>query len=104
MKNILYAIILSFLFSFSVFSEDGVKKLFDVEKQSAEQGNVKGQFNLGWMYNNGLGVTQDYKEAANRDRIALQHFPVQRVGSIFLKQSHNHLLYKLPYLLENQLL
>jgi TPR repeat protein len=67
MKNILYIIILSFLFSFSVFSEDGVKKLFDVEKKSAEQGNVKGQFNLGWMYNNGLGVTQDYKEAANRD-------------------------------------
>ncbi|MCG3770643.1 MAG: Secretory immunoglobulin A-binding protein EsiB [Nitrosomonadaceae bacterium] len=29
----------------------------------AEQGNAKAQSNLGVMYNNGQGVTQDYKEA-----------------------------------------
>jgi TPR repeat protein len=30
----------------------------------AEQGNAKAQFNLGVMYAKGLGVSQDYKEAA----------------------------------------
>ena len=30
---------------------------------SAEQGNVKAQFNLGIMYDKGQGVLQDYKEA-----------------------------------------
>ena len=30
----------------------------------AEQGNADAQFNLGLMYDNGQGVTQDYKEAA----------------------------------------
>ncbi len=30
----------------------------------AEQGNVTAQFNLGLMYSNGQGVTQNYREAA----------------------------------------
>ena len=29
----------------------------------AEQGDAKAQYNLGVMYDNGKGVTQDYKEA-----------------------------------------
>ena len=32
-------------------------------RKSAEQGNAKGQLNLGWMYDNGYGVSQDYSEA-----------------------------------------
>ena len=31
--------------------------------QPAEQGDVEAQTNLGWMYDNGQGVPQDYKEA-----------------------------------------
>jgi TPR repeat protein len=34
-------------------------------KKAAEQGNIDGQFNLGRMYEKGLGVKQDYTEAVN---------------------------------------
>ena len=36
---------------------------FDKTSTLAEQGNASAQFNLGNMYNNGEGVTQDYKQA-----------------------------------------
>ena len=32
-------------------------------RKAAEQGNASGQCDLGWMYQNGYGVTQDYAEA-----------------------------------------
>ena len=38
----------------------------------AEQGNVGAQFNLGLMYRRGLGVVQDYKEAAKWTRLAAE--------------------------------
>ena len=31
--------------------------------EAAEQGDLSAQFNLGWMYDNGEEVTQDYTEA-----------------------------------------
>ena len=36
----------------------------------AEQGNARAQSNLGVMYNNGQGVTQDFKEAVKWFRLA----------------------------------
>lgn len=36
----------------------------------AAQGDADAQFNLGWLYHNGRGVTQDYTEAAKWYRIA----------------------------------
>ena len=32
-------------------------------RKSAEQGNSRGQYNLGYMYEFGKGVTKDYEEA-----------------------------------------
>ena len=49
MKNILYTIILCFLFSFSVFAED--------TKKRAEQGDAAAQFNLALMYDSGQGLS-----------------------------------------------
>ena len=71
MKNILYTIILSFLFSSSVFAdwEAGVDAYQAGDYATAlkefrllaEQGDADAQFNLGVMYEDGQGVTQDYK-------------------------------------------
>jgi TPR repeat protein len=36
---------------------------FDKVSAEAEQGDVNAQNNLGFMYNTGKGVAQDYKEA-----------------------------------------
>ncbi len=36
----------------------------------AEQGNASAQFNLGFMYNKGQGVPQDYTEAVKWYRLA----------------------------------
>jgi TPR repeat protein len=38
----------------------------------AEQGNADAQSNVGWMYNNGEGVTQNYKEAVKWYRLAAE--------------------------------
>ena len=38
----------------------------------AEQGNANAQNNLGWMYDQGDGVTQDFKEAAKWYRSAAE--------------------------------
>jgi hypothetical protein len=37
-----------------------------------EQGDAGAQFNLGWMYDNGQGVVQDYKEAIKWYRLAAE--------------------------------
>jgi TPR repeat protein len=36
---------------------------FDDIKKLAEKGDIDAQFDLGWMYLNGIGVPQDYKQA-----------------------------------------
>ena len=82
MKNILYTIILSFLFSFSVFADFQAGKDAYVRgdfqtalknwKPLAEQGNIEAQINLGVMYYKGVGVTQDNKEAVKWYRLAAE--------------------------------
>ena len=39
---------------------------------AAEQGYARAQDNLGWMYNNGWGVLEDYAEAARWFRAAAE--------------------------------
>ena len=82
MKNILYTIILSFLFSSSVFAD--YKAGYDAYhagdyatalkewKPLAEQGDAYAQHSLGAMYKNGDGVTQDYKEAERLYKLAAE--------------------------------
>ena len=82
MKNILYTIILSFLFSFSVFADwESTKDAYntgDYEtalreiKPLAEQGYAAAQFIIARMYEKGEGVTQDYKEALKWYRLAAE--------------------------------
>ena len=82
MKNILYTIILSFLFSSGVFADyeaglDAYKKgdyetAYKEWKALAEQGDAEAQFGLGLMYRNGQGVTQDDKEAVKWYRLAAE--------------------------------
>jgi len=54
---------------------------FDKQKQAAEQGEVTAQVSLGSMYYMGLGVPQDYAEAAKWYRLI---FFVQFFFSIFI--------------------
>ena len=80
MKNIFYTIILSFLFSSVCLADwDAGVDAYDAGdyetalkefKAAAEQGDVKAQNNLGYMYAHGHGVTQDYKEAVKWYRLA----------------------------------
>ena len=69
MKNILYTIILSFLFSSVCLADfQAGKDAYDAGddatalkewKQLAEQGNARAQYNQGLLYENGYGVLQD---------------------------------------------
>lgn len=43
--------------------EKDLEKSLYWTKRAAEHGDRDGQFNLGWMYENGLGVGLDVKEA-----------------------------------------
>lgn len=55
----------------------------------AKQGEVSAQTNLGWMYNNGKGVTKDIKEAIKWYRLAAdQGNPVAQnsLGSVYLDE------------------
>ena len=45
------------------FGRKDYKTAFEKLKPLAEQGDAEAQYNLGVMYDNGLEVTQDYKEA-----------------------------------------
>ena len=70
MKNILYTIILSLLFSFSVFAdwEAGMDAFLagdyatalNIYRPLAAKGDAKAQYSLGAMYNKGRVVPQDY--------------------------------------------
>ena len=71
MKNILYTIILSLLFSSGVFGEweagmdaynaGDYETALKEWKPLAEKGNVKAQIHVFMMYSGGEGVTQDDK-------------------------------------------
>jgi len=58
MKKNLVVILFVFFSSISVWSGD-----FEDIKKAAEQGYAGAQYNLGVIYDNGKGVTQDYKQA-----------------------------------------
>ena len=45
---------------------------FQKTLQAAEQGNAKAQLYLGWMYDNGQGVRQDYTQAVQWYRKAAE--------------------------------
>jgi hypothetical protein len=84
MKNILYTIILSFLFSSHVFSYDTTKfkALIDAYRAGetgikelkilAERGDVAAQLTLGFVYNRGMDVAQDYQEAVKWYHLAAE--------------------------------
>ena len=82
MKNILYTIILSFLFSSSVFADFEAGKdaynagdyetAYKEWKALAEQGHTKAQIHVYMMYSFGEGVTQDDKEAMKWLRLAVE--------------------------------
>jgi TPR repeat protein len=44
----------------------------DWYRKAAEQGEAQAQFNLGWLYYTGQGVTQDYRQAADWFRKAAE--------------------------------
>jgi len=80
-----YLIALTFLFLFSSVSfgddfQDGVdayerkdyKTAYKLWLPLAEQGFAQAQFNLGVMYDKGLGVPQDYKEAVKWYRLSAE--------------------------------
>ena len=66
MKNIIVAALFLLLSTnaFACYDESlSDRANFDNCLVEAEQGDVFAQFDLGLMYNNGIGVVQDYKEA-----------------------------------------
>ena len=98
MKNILYTIILSFLFSSSVFADyqagnDAYMKgdyatALKEYRAAAEQGDARGQNGLGYMYYGGRGVTQDFKEALKWYQLAFEQGSVaagHQVGVMYYK-------------------
>jgi hypothetical protein len=52
---------------------DQYAKAFACYKPLAEQGNAEAQHNLGWMYEHGHGVPQDYQQALSWYRKAAEH-------------------------------
>lgn len=46
-------------------------------RKAAEQGNMRASSNIGFLYNNGLGVKQDYEEAATWYQAAAEHGDVR---------------------------
>ena len=52
------------LLSFSVLVWAVTPEELEEEKKYAEKGNVAAQYNLGTIYAHGMGVPQDFKEAA----------------------------------------
>ena len=87
MKRILTALVLSISILFAsggfVFAQDFLKGVEAWEKGDfatalrewsalAEQGNTLAQFSLGWLYEDGRGVTQNHKEAVKWYRKAAE--------------------------------
>ena len=83
MKKLISAALISMFVVFAVSAkagpyEDGVAAYqrkdyvtaVKLMRLSADQGNASAQNNLGFMYDNGKGVTQDYKEAVKWYRLA----------------------------------
>ena len=54
----------------------------------AEQGYASAQYNLGVMYDNGLGVPQDYREAAKWYRFAAEQGKVKAQSNLASMYTH----------------
>ena len=48
----------------TAYQADNYEQAFHLWQSLAQQGDAEAQFNLGVMYSNGQGVTQDYRQAA----------------------------------------
>jgi len=75
MRNIIVATLFFLLSSNAFACYDGSlsnRANFDNCLTEAEQGQAEAQYILGYMYSEGLGATQDYKEAANWYRKAAE--------------------------------
>lgn len=77
-NQLLSVLLLSFVLTGNVYAETAKEKFdsavqyteqqnyqaaFPIFKELAEQGYASAQYNLGFMYNNGYGVSQDYHQA-----------------------------------------
>lgn len=58
--------------SFAEHQAGNYQKKFEIVRKAADQGDASAQYNLGVMYVNGEGVTQDYKQAAKWYRKAAE--------------------------------
>ena len=56
----------------AAFEADDFKEAAKWYRKAAEQGHVSAQYNLGYMYHSGKGVTQDYGEAVKWYRKAAE--------------------------------
>ena len=80
----------------SHFNDDQYTQALPWCRKAAEQGHAIAQFNLGWMYQNGKGVTQDYAEAFKwyRKAVAQGHaFAQNNLGYMYefgLGVTENH--------------
>ncbi|MDG6406094.1 tetratricopeptide repeat protein [Glaesserella parasuis] len=87
-KTLLSTLLLSFAIAGNVYAETAAEKFnrvdqyikqqnyqaaFPIFKELAEQGNAKAQYNLGLMYDRGLGVNQDYHQAVKWFQKAAEH-------------------------------
>ena len=74
---------LSLVLLFSCAEETDTVKWY---RMSADQGDAQAQFNLGLMYANGTGVTQDYKEAVKWCRMAAEqgHAKAQFLSTVMV--------------------
>ncbi|MDR2220364.1 MAG: sel1 repeat family protein [Methylobacillus sp.] len=76
-------LVLTFAFTASAESARDAQQGDTVQlRKAAEQGNVDAQLELGWMYENGKGVPQDYKEAITWYRKAAEQGDAD--GQLFL--------------------
>ena len=75
----LYALIFGMVVvaAFAILTPEAENNEIAELRHTAEQGDAKAQFNLGVIYYNGKGVTQDYTEAIGWFRRAAEQGPAQ---------------------------
>ena len=86
MKNILYTIILSFIFSFSVFADSVHGLSFEELLERSKYGEETVQYLLGIEYETGLHVSVDYKEAIKWYQLAADQgyrIAQNKLGNLF---------------------
>jgi len=74
MKKRFFLILLSTFFITVIFSNENLKQKFKETMQKAEQGDTEAQWELGLMYDKGLGVKKDYEKAFKLYNKALKRY------------------------------